>query len=155
MKTATIEIEQVLNAPLSNVWEALTNKDQMKKWYFDLKEFKPELGFEFQFYGSKDDTRYLHLCKVNEVIPEKKLSYTWAYENFPGESTVVFELTELAGKTKLRLSHTGLENFETENPDFSKDSFKQGWTYILGTSLKNFIENSRQHAYSERSFVQK
>ncbi|WP_316840403.1 SRPBCC domain-containing protein [Pedobacter gandavensis] len=142
MKTAALEVEQILDAPVSSVWAALTNNDQLKKWYFDLAEFKPEIGFDFQFYGSKDDRRYLHLCKVTAVIPEKKIAYSWKYENHPGETEVSFELFEQEGKTRLKLSHTGIESFGTENPDLSRASFEQGWTYILGTSLKNFIENS-------------
>lgn len=126
--------------PVPKVWAALTENSVMKKWYFDLEEFRPEIGFEFQFYGSKDDTSYLHLCSVTEVIPEMKLSYTWKYDQFPGETTVSFTLFELEGKTLLKLIHSGIESFGLENPDLSRASFEQGWTYILGTSLKNFIE---------------
>lgn len=141
MSTTALIVEQLYRAPISRIWEALTLNARMKKWYFDLEEFKPEIGFEFQFYGSKDDTRYLHLCKIVELNWEKKLSYTWRYDLFPGESTVSFELFNKEGSTKLTLTHSGLENFETEHPDFSKASFEQGWNYILGTSLKNFIDN--------------
>ncbi|MBB2151608.1 SRPBCC family protein [Pedobacter gandavensis] len=144
MKTAALELEYLLDATVSKVWEALTKNALMEKWYFNLAEFKPEIGFEFQFYGSKDDTRYLHLCKVTEVIPEKKLSYTWKYDQFPGETTVSFMLFDIEGKTRLKLSHSGIESFGTENPDLSRASFEQGWTYILGTSLKNFIENRHE-----------
>ncbi|MCX2451216.1 SRPBCC domain-containing protein [Pedobacter sp. PLR] len=145
MKTAALEVEYVYDAAVSDVWDALTNNSRMKKWYFDLAEFNPEIGFEFLFYGSKDDTRYLHICKITAVIPEKKLSYTWKYDQFPGESTVTFELFEAGEKTRLKLSHAGLENFATDNPDFSRASFEQGWTHILGTSLKNYIENRQNN----------
>lgn len=140
MKAAALELEYLLDAPVPKVWAALTENSVMKKWYFDLEEFRPEIGFEFQFYGSKDDTSYLHLCSVTEVIPEMKLSYTWKYDQFPGETTVSFTLFELEGKTLLKLIHSGIESFGLENPDLSRASFEQGWTYILGTSLKNFIE---------------
>lgn len=140
MKTAALELEYLLDAPLSNVWKALTVNAKMKKWYFDLAEFKPELGFEFKFYGSKDDTKYLHICKVTTVIPEKQLSYSWKYDQFPGETLVSFTLAESEGKTRLKLRHSGLDTFPSDNPDFSRDSFQQGWTYILGTSLKNFLK---------------
>ena len=39
--------EVLLNAPASKVWKAITDKNEMKQWYFDLAEFKPEVGFEF------------------------------------------------------------------------------------------------------------
>ena len=43
--------EVLLDAPVSRVWKAITDKEDMKHWYFDFAEFKPEVGFEFQFYG--------------------------------------------------------------------------------------------------------
>jgi uncharacterized protein YndB with AHSA1/START domain len=46
-----IIVERTYNAPIAKVWSAITDRDEMKKWYFDLAEFKPEPGFEFQFYG--------------------------------------------------------------------------------------------------------
>ena len=45
MNKSPFVIERVYNAPIQLVWEAITNRDQMKQWYFDLKEFKPEVGF--------------------------------------------------------------------------------------------------------------
>jgi len=44
-----VVIERTFNAPVERVWKALTDVEQMRQWYFDLKEFKPEVGFEFQF----------------------------------------------------------------------------------------------------------
>ncbi len=67
-----VVVERTFNAPISLVWKALTDNNEMKQWYFNLPEFKPEVGFEFQFTGGKDENNpYLHLCKIIEVIPEK------------------------------------------------------------------------------------
>ena len=44
----------------------------MRQWYFDLKEFKPEIGFEFEFVVEHEGNTYHHLCKVTEVIPAKE-----------------------------------------------------------------------------------
>ena len=63
-------IERTLSAPVAKVWKALTDVDQMRQWYFDLKEFKPEVGFEFEFVVEHEGTTYHHLCRVTEVISE-------------------------------------------------------------------------------------
>ena len=133
-------IERSYNAPVETVWNAITDKTQMKQWYFDLDDFKPEVGFEFKFDGGSDDKVYHHLCKIVEVVPHKKLKYSWSYEGFEGMSYVTFELFDEGKTTKVKLTHEGLETFPQNNPDFAKESFMQGWTYILGTSLKNFLE---------------
>ena len=142
MNKDPIVIERTFNVSAANVWKAITNKDQMKEWYFDLKKFKAEPGFEFQFEGGPDDRSYLHLCKITEVIPERKLRYSWRYDGYGGVSFVAFELFPEANKTRLRLTHEGLETFPADNKDFARENFVVGWTDIIGRSLAGFLEKS-------------
>jgi len=53
MKDEPIVIERTFDAPVAKVWKAITDKDAMKQWYFDLPEFKAEVGFEFQFLAGR------------------------------------------------------------------------------------------------------
>ena len=131
--------ERVYNAPVEKVWKAITDKDDMKKWYFDIAEFNPVVGFEFQFEGQNEERVYLHLCKIEEVIVNKKLKYSWRYEGYSGKSFVTFELFDENGKTRLRLTHEGIETFP-DMPDFARHNFEAGWTYIIGKSLPEFVE---------------
>ena len=140
METQPLIVERTLNAPVSRVWQALTDNDKMKEWYFKLASFEARVGFEFKFTGGKDDKQYLHRCRVTAVEPEKKLSYTWQYDKYPGSSEVSFELFPEGDKTLVRITHTGLESFPKDDPNFTIASFTQGWNHILGTSLKNYIE---------------
>ena len=142
IKSDSLIKEVLLNAPASKVWKAITDKNQMKEWYFDFKEFKPEVGFEFQFESGPDDRTYLHLCKIAEVVPEKKLSYSWRYDGYPGDSLVTFELFEEGNQTRLKLTHENLESFGTDNPDFVKENFTEGWEHIIGKNIKEFIEKN-------------
>src|SRR4026207_1394625 len=139
MQAVPFTIERVFDAAVNVLWKAITDKDEMKQWYFDLKEFKAEPGFRFSFTGGKDDRQYLHLCEVIDVIPHKKLSYSWKYDGYPGESKVIFELFPEGEKTRLKLTHEGLETFPANNPDFAKENFAQGWNDIIGTSLKEYV----------------
>ncbi len=73
MTQKPIVIEQLYDAPISAVWDAITEKELMKEWYFDLEDFQAVKGFTFQFTGGpQDGIQYLHLCEVTEVIPRKK-----------------------------------------------------------------------------------
>jgi uncharacterized protein YndB with AHSA1/START domain len=132
-------IERVYDAPVEKVWKALTDKDDMKKWYFDIAEFKPIVGFEFQFTGGSQDRTFLHLCKIEEVVASKKLKYSWRYDGYPGKSFVSFELFDENGKTRLKLTHEGLETFP-DVPDFARKNFEAGWTHIIGKSLGEYLE---------------
>jgi uncharacterized protein YndB with AHSA1/START domain len=141
MAIAPFIIERTYNAPVSKVWEAITNKDQMKQWYFDIAEFKPQVGFEFQFPGQgHKGEQYLHLCKITDAIVNKKLRYSWKYDKQEGMSYVMFELFEEGNKTRLKLTQEGLETFPANNPDFAKESFMEGWAHIICVSLPRFVE---------------
>ena len=141
MDDKPVTVQYTFDALPERVWRAITDKEEMRKWYFDLKEFKPEIGFEFRFLaGESEENQYLHICKITEVIPEKKLSYSWRYDGYDGISYVTFELFKEAGKTRLKLTHKGLESFPADNPDLAKEKFELGWTQIIGTNLKNYLK---------------
>ena len=53
-----VVVERTLNAPVAKVWQVLTDVDQMRQWYFDLKEFRPEVGFEFEFVVEHEGNSY-------------------------------------------------------------------------------------------------
>ena len=140
MNNESFVIERTFNAPIKKVWKAITEKDEMKQWYFDLPDFKAEVGFEFWFLGGPEERKYLHLCTITEVIVGKKLTYSWRYDGYDGNSFVSFGLFEEGNNTRLKLTHEGLETFPVSNPDFAKENFVAGWTHIIGTALKGFTE---------------
>ena len=139
MNADPIVMERTYNAPVSRVWQAITDKEEMKQWYFHIAEFKPEVGFEFSFYEPGEEKKFLHLCKIIEVVPGNKLTYSWRYDGHPGNSFVTFEISADGVKTKLTLTHEKLETFG-DHPALAKENFIAGWTEILGKSLKDYVE---------------
>jgi uncharacterized protein YndB with AHSA1/START domain len=140
-KAGSLVIERTFDAPIATVWKAITDREEMKRWYFDLKEFKAEVGFEFQFTVEHEGFTYDHRCKILEVIPGKKLVHTWRYAGYAGDSQVTWELFAYGKQTRLRLTHEGLDSFP-KVPAFAKTNFAGGWTQIVGTALKSFVENN-------------
>ncbi len=139
MNTNSIIVERTFDVPASKIWKAISNRDEMAKWYFDLQAFRAEPGFEFQFEGGPEDRKYTHLCKVIEVENEKRLSYSWRYDGYAGNSFVTFELYPDGTKTRLKLTHSGVDSFPKDNPDLARENFVQGWTEIIGTSLQEYL----------------
>ena len=136
-----IVIERTFNAPASAVWKAITDLDSMKQWYMGtLESFKSEVGFETKFNVHHNGRDFMHLWKVMEVVPEKKIAYDWRYADAPGNSTVTFELVAEGGKTRLKLTHTGLESFKPEaHPEYARSNFLQGWTSLITSKLETFL----------------
>lgn len=145
MSKQTITVERLIDAPVAKVWKAISDKDEMQKWYFDLPDFEPKKGLEFQFMGGEENgIQYLHLCEITEVDEEKKLSYSWSYEDYEGFSYVSFDLEKKDDKTLLTLTHQGIESFPEDNPDFAMDKLKAGWDQLINISLVNYFENKNR-----------
>lgn len=132
-------IERTYNAPSEKVWRAITDVEQMRQWYFKLDDFKPEVGFTFEFSGQSDCGDYAHFCEVTEVEDGRKITYSWSYKDYEGMSHVSWELFPEGDKTRLVLTHTGLETFPPLK-DFTRESFTGGWTYFVHDALRKFLE---------------
>ena len=69
-----IVIERTFNAAVSVVWNAITDKDQMKQWYFDLPDFKPVMGLEFQFWGGDEKSNTCISAKSRKLLNRRKFN---------------------------------------------------------------------------------
>ncbi len=142
MKNEPIVIERVYNSPVKAVWEAITDLNKMKQWYFPmLTEFEPEIGFETIFNVEEGGKTYPHIWKITEVEPGRKISYEWKFGGYPGNSIVSFELFPEGDGTRIILTHKGIETFRGDlHPELSAQNFVEGWTNFIGTHLKNYVE---------------
>ena len=87
-----VVVEQTYRASVDTVWNAITQVDQMRQWYFDnIPSFKPEVGFETQFNVRCEGRGFLHVWTVTKVAPPRFIECNWKYEGYPGDSFVVFE----------------------------------------------------------------
>jgi uncharacterized protein YndB with AHSA1/START domain len=104
--------------PPEAVWEYLTKPELMELWLMK-NDFQPIVGFDFQFRENPIpslDFDGIFYCKVLEVVPFKKLSYSW--KSGPGngeitlESVVVWKLLPTDKGTELYLEHSGFAKKE-------------------------------------------
>jgi uncharacterized protein YndB with AHSA1/START domain len=93
------------------VWEYLTKPELMEQWLMKT-DFKPVVGHQFYFIGEcNDDGKVAAQCKVLEVKPFTKLSYSWQANsiknNQPFDSTVTWTIVPEQNGTELQLLHNG------------------------------------------------
>jgi uncharacterized protein YndB with AHSA1/START domain len=113
------------------VWEYLTKPELIAKWIMP-NDFKPVVGHEFKF-TTKPMAQFnfdgIFHCKVLELVPNKKLVYTWNGGPKPGEITldskVVWILNAKDNGTELLLEHTGFATDAVMLPIF--DGMDKGW----------------------------
>ncbi|AWA29867.1 SRPBCC domain-containing protein [Flavobacterium magnum] len=141
MENDKLSITHTYSASAETVWSALTDVAKMRQWYFpQLEEFRPEKGFQTEFNVQHDGNDFIHIWKVTEAVALHKIAYEWRYGGFPGNSILSFELFPENGRTKLILTHTGLDSFEPSRfPALSKDNFILGWSHFTA-SLDTFLQ---------------
>ena len=125
-------VERVFDAPVERVWQALTNKEELKHWSFDIPDFEPEEGYEFTFNGQNQNGVKTHYCRITEVVEQQRLAYSWRYPGIKGVSWVTWELFPEGRKTRLRLTHAGLEKLAYAGADYRRQNFETGWGNIFG-----------------------
>ena len=136
-----IVVEQTFDAVPEAVWKAITDIDQMRQWYFEnIPDFKPEVGFETSFNVKSGERDFLHMWKVTEVVPGRKISYDWKFESYPGDSYVVFELFKEETGTRLRLTDVVRKDFPDDIPEFKRESCIGGWEYFRKGRLKEYLD---------------
>ena len=112
----------------------------MKEWYFEVNNFKLEVGNEFFFFEPGDTHKFKHACKIIEINPNKKFSHTWTFPDYSkGVSVLAWEIFEEFESTRIRLSHEGVENFADGGSDFARANFDAGWQEIVTQILVNYL----------------
>ncbi len=143
MKTneSPIIVEQTFDKAIEVVWQAITDIDHMHQWYFEnIPSFKTEVGFKTQFTVISEGRNFLHMWEITEVVPSKRIAYSWKYKEYAGEGLVVFELSVYNDLTKLKLTNSVLESFPDDIPEFKRESCISGWEYFIQFRLKEYLE---------------
>lgn len=137
-----IVIEE-FSCSLSELWEAITEPELMKQWFFkEIEEFSPELGFNTQFDVNTGKRVFRHIWKVVKVEPYKEICLSWRYEGFKGDSVLCFQIKDIRGSSEIKVNHSVKEDFEEDIEEFSRESCLGGWQYFINDRLKNFLDKS-------------
>ncbi len=138
---STVTISHRYNAPIEKVWDAITRPEQMKTWYFHVRDFALEEGNVFTFYETETGGKYLHRCEILRIIPQKLFEHTWEHPSHSAGTTLLqWKLTaEGEHETLLTLSHSNLENLADAGPEFAPENYEFGWKGFINIALRNYL----------------
>ena len=133
----TLVREITINAPAAKVFAALTDPDQLPKWWGDDESYHcTHMERDLRVGGTWKTTgvgagggEFTVEGKYLAIDAPRLLEYSWLPSfgtPHDAETIVRFELTERDGATHLRLTHTGFSSRE------SRDQHDAGWGTVLG-----------------------
>lgn len=128
---STLTVKRVINADAETLFEALTNQEIMKKWFYASAdsgwsasvENNPQEGGNFKVDMHSPEETYSHEGVYKEIIPSKKIVFTWN-SHLVNDTVVTITLNEIDGGTEVKLKHEFMPNEEKKN-------HTRGWTQIL------------------------
>jgi uncharacterized protein YndB with AHSA1/START domain len=132
-----------VNAPAVKVWEALTNPEIVKKYFFgtnvktDWKKGSPII-----WEGEWEGKSYQDKGEILDIDPGKYVLYNYwssmsGTEDVPENyAEISYTLTEKDGRTKLTIMQGNIKSEE------SKDHSEQNWQSVFG-KMKEMVESGQ------------
>jgi uncharacterized protein YndB with AHSA1/START domain len=132
----SLEKEIFINASPERVFRALTEKEELERWFLMRAEVDLRVGGAIKFEWSPDASES---GKVLDVEPPHRVSYSWEALS-PSPTTITFELTPENAGTRLRLTHSGIgEGVDWDN---YYNSVNGGWSAHL-VDLTSWLETGQ------------
>ncbi|HSH65642.1 MAG TPA: SRPBCC domain-containing protein [Bacteroidia bacterium] len=135
-----------LEYPVERVWEYLTDPALLSQWLMK-NDFKPIVGHRFQFYTKPiikfrfDGNIY---CEVLEIVPLKKLCYSWkggpGNGKFTLDSVVTWTLTQKENGTELTIEQKGFKAVQNFMGHFFMNI---GWKKTIPERLKQLLNTQK------------
>jgi uncharacterized protein YndB with AHSA1/START domain len=142
-KDLTLETSITIKAPVSKVWQGLTDPELIKKYFFgtecitDWKKGSPIL-----YRGIWEGKEYEDKGNILDIEKEKFIKYNYwssfsGTEDKPGNyANITYKLDEQNGNTTLTVIQEDIKSEE------ARDHSKANWDMVL-TSLKELMENAK------------
>ena len=144
----SVTLTRSYKASPEKVWQAWTSPKAMMEWIRPGEGFTaPVVEIDLRVGGSyrlimKSPTgeEFEAIGVYREVVPHRKLVFTWASPSTEEKETLVTLSFQPSGEgTLFELKHEGLRNAE------DRDSHRDGWSNSL-TSLERYLQSHPREA---------
>jgi len=122
-----IKKEIVIDAPVAKVWEHITDPQKIAGWLMP-NDFEAAAGKKFFL---ECDHQGKILCAVKEIVPGKKLVYSFQPKEIKVETLVTITLVKEGKGTRLTLIHSGWDSLPPSEQGMA-DNYESGWGMHLG-----------------------
>lgn len=132
-----IQHSVAIKSPPNVVFAALTQADELMRWFPTRVESDPRPGgkYKFTWEFANENENGSQEGEYVEVIPNEKLSYTWTADSVP--TLVTFDLKKSNGETVVELDHSTNQD-GTDEEKLREDHANQ-WGFFM-MNLKGYLE---------------
>jgi uncharacterized protein YndB with AHSA1/START domain len=141
MAAPILQVEVDINAPVSTVWNLVSDLSKMPEWSPQCRLMKPigqlRQGARTVNFNRRGMLVWPTTCRITEFVPEKKLAFrvnenhtVWCYELEPTEAGTRLVETRHAENGTTAVSNFLVGNFMGGVPDFEKELI-EGMTQSL------------------------
>lgn len=143
--TRSVSHEVEIDAPVERVWRALTEAEELERWFpLEARVIPGEGGSIWMSWRNE----YAGESKILAWEPNRRLETTWGeLDGDPSAQVTTYTLEARGGKTVVRVVTSGFPTDPTW--DEWVEGTRMGWRWELG-SLKRYLEG---HAGEDRAVV--
>jgi uncharacterized protein YndB with AHSA1/START domain len=144
-----IEITKRIDAAPERVFQALTDADELTRWFASSAQSDARTGGDFvlRFEFDDESKNHTYAGRYEDVAPTERVRYPW--NGRFGDTTVEFVLRPADLGTELTLIHSGW----TEAAEEARQMHEQGWGFFLD-NLERYLtggEDQRDPAMQMRT----
>jgi uncharacterized protein YndB with AHSA1/START domain len=142
----SLVIKRKLQAPAEKVFAAWTQPDALKRWFaprdettIALAETDVRVGGRYRIIMRDLDGAEHRVGGIyREIVPDRKLAFTWAWESTPErESLVTVEIKPTAGGCEVTFTHEGFFD------ETARDRHQRGWSGSI-PRLERYLANEME-----------
>ena len=136
------EIRQThtIKASPDRVFRALTDADDLTRWFASSAKSDPKTGGRYTFEYAFDDASRNHATdgEYRAATPGKSVAYSWPAGHAKHPTEVAFTLAPKDGGTEVTLVHSGWK----ADAEASMKEHDMGWGFFL-SNLKSYLEEGK------------
>lgn len=123
-----IQIETLLSVTRERAWELITHQAHIEQWWGDHVSLEAKAGGRFREVWFDGDKQVITSGNITQYKPPETLHLSWADEDWPGETRVIFTLAE---NPLLMFEHTGWEIHPENKRRKLIKAHADGWSKYL------------------------
>jgi uncharacterized protein YndB with AHSA1/START domain len=147
MARTAITLEQQIEAPPAQVYQAFTNSTALREWLCDAAMAHTSKGGRLHLWWASG---YYSTGEYRKLVPDEQVSFTWRGRGEPGETRVSVALRPEGEGTALSLAHKRVSDGKKWAE--ATEAIRRGWEQGL-ENLKSVLETGHDLRFTLRPIL--